>query len=99
MQKGGFVYILSSPNRTTLYTGVTADLKGRVWEHRNKIDPKSFSAKYNCTVLVYYDQFDSIIAAIDEEKRIKGCSRKKKELLISTMNHEWSDLWNDVESW
>jgi putative endonuclease len=96
MQKGGFVYILSSPNRTTLYTGVTSDLLKRVHQHRNKEHPTSFSAKYNCVMLVYYRAFEGIEDAIAEEKRIKGGNRKQKELLIESTNRSWKDLWEDI---
>ena len=54
MQKGGCVYILTTPNRRSLYTGVTADLYQRVWEHREKVNLNCFTAKYNCVMLVYY---------------------------------------------
>jgi putative endonuclease len=78
MTKGGYVYILCSPDRTTLYVGVTSDLTKRVYEHRIKHYPESFSAKCNCVILVYYAGFASIYDAIAEEKRIKGGSRRKR---------------------
>ena len=59
--------------------------------------PKSFTAKYNCKKLVYYNWFDTIMEAIAEEKRIKGGSRKKKEILINNMNPEWNDLYEQVK--
>jgi putative endonuclease len=96
MQKGGVVYILSSPNKASLYTGVTSDLKGRVWEHKDKKYPESHSARYNCVVLVYYQYFDSIEEAITEEKRLKGGNRKQKEELILQMNPSWSDLYDSL---
>lgn len=98
MQKSGAVYIMSSPNRTTLYTGVTSDLLGRVWQHRNKVYPESFTAQYNCVMLVYYQYFGTIEAAINEEKRIKAGSRKKKEKLINSINADWIDLWDDINN-
>ena len=99
MLKGGFVYIVCSPNRTTLYTGVTSDLKQRIYQHRNKVYPQSFTSKYNCVMLVYYNFFNSIEVAIAEEKRIKGGSRRKKEVLLESMNRHWKDLWNDIDNW
>jgi len=92
----GHVYIMSSLNNSTLYTGVTANLPQRVAQHKEKYNPKSFSAKYNCVKLVYYRWFEDIRDAIAEEKRIKGGSRKKKELLINVMNPEWKDLYNET---
>lgn len=96
MQKGGAVYILSSPNKASLYIGVTSDLQGRVWEHKDKKHPESFTAKYNCVMLVYYQYFDSIEDAISEEKRLKGGNRKQKEELILQMNPAWSDLYDSL---
>lgn len=94
MYKGGAVYIMSSPNRGSLYVGVTSDLVKRVWEHRNKQYPDSYTSRYNCIVLVYYKYYDGIEEAITEEKRIKGGSRKQKEQLIDSMNADWSDLYD-----
>ncbi len=96
MEKAGYVYIMSSPNRTTLYTGVTSDLCKRVWKHRTKYYPESFSSKYNCVMLVYYQGFQRIEDAIGEEKRIKGGSRKQKDELINKMNPDYIDLWNEI---
>ena len=96
---GGHVYIMSSVNNTTLYTGVSSNLPARVAEHKEKVYPNSFSAKYNCIKLVYYRWFDSIVEAIEEEKRIKGGSRKKKEILINTINPGWKDLYEETKFW
>ena len=87
---------MCSLNHSTLYVGVTSNLPSRVYEHKNKIYPNSFSAKYNCIKLVYYNRFDTIMAAITEEKRIKGGSRKKKEMLINSKNPEWKDLYEEI---
>ena len=97
MKKGGYVYIMCSMKHTTLYTGVTSILAARVTQHKEKFYPNSFSAKYNCVKLVYYKWFDTIIEAITEEKRIKGGSRKKKEILINSMNPQWNDLYELVK--
>ena len=87
-QMGGWVYIMCSLNHSTLYLGVTSNIASRVYEHKNKFEPTSFSARYNCVKLVYYRRFEQIVEAISEEKRIKGGSRKKKEDLINGMNAE-----------
>ena len=88
---------MTTSNRRVLYIGVTANLLGRVWEHKNKIDPKSFTARYHCVMLVYYNDFSSMDSAIAEEKRLKGCSRQYKDELIDEMNPEWRDLWDDIQ--
>ncbi len=94
--KKGFVYILTNKNKTTLYVGVTSDLMQRIWKHKTKFYPNSFSAKYNCTLLVFYQEFQSIESAILEEKRIKGGSRLQKIRMIESMNPSWIDL---AENW
>jgi putative endonuclease len=96
MHKKGYVYIISSPNKSVLYTGVTSDLHKHIYEHKNKVHAESFAATYNCVVLVYYHIFDTIEQAILEEKRIKGGSRKSKEDLINGLNPSWKDLWDDI---
>ena len=97
MQRGGIVYILSSPNRATLYVGVTSNLFKRIAEHKSKIYPNSFSSRYNCFMLVYYKGFDRIEEAIAEEKRIKGGNRQQKEKLIDDFNSKWNDLSDSIE--
>jgi len=96
MERGGSVYIVTNKNNTTLYTGVTSNLQVRIWEHKNKHYPKSFTAGYNCNRLVFYENFGSIEEAIAREKQIKAGSRKKKELLVNQMNANWKDLYEDV---
>ena len=88
----GFVYILTNNNNTVLYTGVTSNIKERVNQHKIKKHTAGFSARYNLTKLVYYEQFDTIGEAIKKEKQIKGGSRKKKISLIASKNPGWNDL-------
>ena len=71
---------------TVLYTGVTSDLTGRVWKHKNKAYPKSLTAKYNCDQLVYYYFYSRIEEAIAVEKAIQGGKRKAKIALINSLN-------------
>jgi putative endonuclease len=99
MERGGCIYIMTNYQRTTLYIGITSDLRSRVYEHRNKIHPKSFTAKYNLTLCVYYEAFASIEEAIDREKQLKKWSRAKKEALIDSFNKSWEDLTSIIEEW
>ena len=99
MTKGGAVYIITNKSHTVLYVGVTSDLFGRITQHRDKVNPKSFSAQYNLSKLVYYELFHSIVEAIAREKQIKAGSRADKERLINSMNPEWRDLFEDVKLW
>lgn len=85
-----YVYIMSSPSRT-LYTGVTNDLRRRVYEHKNKLVP-GFTARYNVTLLVYFEETPNVNSAIAREKQIKGWSRAKKVALIEATNPQWQDL-------
>ena len=99
MKRGGFVYIITNKNRTTLYTGVTSDIVSRIMQHKQKFYPKSFSARYRLGVLVYYENLASIGEAIDREKYIKGKKREWKEELITRMNPTWKDLSEDIMKW
>ncbi len=78
-----------------LYTGVTSELKKRIWEHREKL-VDGFTKRYNVTKLVYYEIFADIRDAIAREKQIKAGSRQKKIDLINGLNPEWRDLYDDL---
>ncbi|MES2392719.1 MAG: GIY-YIG nuclease family protein [Acidobacteriota bacterium] len=86
-----YVYILSSKGKR-LYIGFTHELENRVWEHKNKIHPESFTAKYNIDQLVYRESFGLAIAAITREKELKSWNRIKKVALIVSTNPTWRDL-------
>lgn len=92
-----FVYILTNFSKTVLYTGVTNDLRRRLFEHKEGVNKKSFTTKYNCYYLIYWEKFNFVEQAIDREKQIKGMSRNKKELLINEFNSEWKFLNEEVE--
>ena len=80
-----YVYILTNFTKKVLYTGVTNNLVRRLYEHRY-VNKHSFCYKYRCYYLIYYDWFQNIDQAIEEEKRIKGWTRIKKMELIKTIN-------------
>ena len=92
--KGGFVYILASKSGV-LYVGVTNRLRRRIVEHRLKL-VDGFSARYNVTRLVYYQEFGDIRNAIAREKQIKGWLRAKKIALIESTNPRWKDLAEEL---
>jgi putative endonuclease len=94
MGKEYFVYIMTNKYNTVLYTGVTNDLKRRVWEHKEG-HGSVFASRYRVTKLVYYEQFESIHLAIAREKQIKGGSRQKKIDLVTGLNADWRDLYAD----
>jgi putative endonuclease len=95
MDKQYYVYILTNRRHTVLYTGVTSDLHGRVYQHREKLLP-GFTSRYNVDKLVYYDVTEDASAAITREKQVKAGSRRKKLDLINAMNPEWRDLYEDL---
>jgi predicted GIY-YIG superfamily endonuclease len=89
------IYIMTNKPNGTLYAGVTNNLLKRVYEHKYQ-NSECFTKKYYCKKLVYYEQFDDIINAIEREKQIKGGSRKKKVALIEKMNPRWLDLYESL---
>lgn len=87
------VYILASRRNGTLYTGVTSNLRHRVWEHREGLIP-GFTATYGVKMLVWYEPHGEISYAIHREKRIKKYKRVWKINLIEAQNPHWLDLYN-----
>ena len=94
-----YVYIMTNNSRT-LYVGMTNDLERRVFEHKTKQVP-GFTSKYNITRLVYYEETNDPMIAINREKEIKGWLRAKKIALFAKSNPNWQDLaadWFDAET-
>ena len=85
-----YVYIMTNTTGT-LYTGVTNDLKRRVYQHKHKLI-EGFTKKYNVTRLVFYEETPDVYTAIAREKEIKGWLRRKKLALIKSHNPKWQDL-------
>ena len=81
-----YVYILTNKAKTVLYTGVTNNLRRRLEEHNEKLNPNSFSAKYNLNYLIYYEKYGWIQQAIAREKEIKLLRRDLKLELIKEFN-------------
>jgi putative endonuclease len=96
--KPGFIYILTNKNNSTLYVGVTSKIVIRVQQHKEKQNPKSFTARYNLDKLVYFEVFQMIGDAIGREKQLKAGSRANKLTLIQSINPEWNDLFEVVKS-
>jgi len=78
-----------------LYTGVTSDLKKRVFQHREKLID-GFTKRYNIVKLVYYEAYDDPENAILREKQLKSGTRQKKINLINTLNMKWIDLYSKI---
>ena len=86
-----YIYILTNVNNTTLYVGVTNNLKRRIFEHKSKL-VDGFTKRYNLTKLVYFETTSDIYSALNREKQLKKLSRVNKNILISENNPEWKDL-------
>lgn len=92
-----YVDIMANKPNGVIYIGVTNNITERVKEHKNKIYPISFTARYNCEKLVYFEEFDEGQKAVIREKQFKKWKREWKIRLIEEMNPSWSDLsmnWN-----
>ena|SRR3989344_3635378 len=90
-----YVYILASRRNGTLYIGVTNNLRKRIWQHKNDIE-EGFTKRYKVHNLVYFEQVDSVVSAIEREKRLKKWNRSWKIKLIEKDNPEWNDLYEDL---
>ncbi len=90
-----FVYILASQRNGTVYVGVTNDLVRRVHEHREKF-VEGFTARYQVSRLVWFDQTDSVEEAVAHEKRLKRWRREWKLALIEKNNPDWLDLYDRI---
>ena len=89
--KDYFVYMLASKRNGSLYVGVTNDLGRRAGEHRAKAVP-GFTKRYGVDILVWYEVYNDVNAAITREKQIKGWNRAWKVRLIEKTNPVWNDL-------
>ena len=96
-----YIYIVTNPERTVLYTGVTNNLSQRLVEHwTNRGQPKTFAGKYYCYNLIYYEEFSYIYNAIAREKEIKGWRKQKKFDLIKAKNPDFFFLNAQIcEEW
>ena len=89
--KRSYTYIMSNKNRTTLYIGVTSDLKKRVEEH--KIGKgSSFTSQYKVEELIYFEEYSDINQVISREKQLKNWHREWKLNLIKEKNPMLEEL-------
>jgi len=95
MGKCYFVYMVTNKNNRVLYTGMTNNLKRRVFEHNEKIN-NGFTSLYNANKLVYYEVFDDVNLAIKREKQIKDWRREKKNMLVDLLNADWGDISGEL---
>ena len=95
MAKQFFVYITASKRNGTLYVGVTSDLPGRAWQHKNKVID-GFTAKYDVDLLVYCEPHEQAETALLRERQIKKWRRAWKIRLIEESNPQWRDLYDEI---
>ena len=87
--------MMTNKNDNVIYTGMTNNLKRRVYEHKEKLI-NGFTKKYNITKLVYYEVFEDPENAILREKQIKAGSRQKKIDLVNSINRKWLNLYEEL---
>jgi putative endonuclease len=83
---------MTNMHNNVLYIGITGNLEKRVWEHKNGFNKSSFTYKYNCHKLVYYEVFGDIRHAIAREKQLKRWKREWKNELVAKENPDWKEL-------
>ena len=88
-----YVYMMTNQYKNVLYTGITNDLKRRVYEHRNHLIKDSFTARYHISKLVYFEMTEDVRSAIEREKQIKSWNRARKEVLVEGQNPTWDDQY------
>lgn len=96
MWRKGYVYILSNKNRTVFYIGVSSDLEGRLEIHIEGANKNSFTARYKVKDLVYYEEHQNIVDAIEREKQLKNWKREWKIELIRSINPEMKSLLEEL---
>ena len=91
-----YVYMLATKDNKVIYTGVTKDLRRRVYEHKNSLNKNSFTSRYYVNRLVYFEETPDVRVAIEREKQIKGWNRQRKNKLVESKNPEWKELYNSI---
>ncbi|MCT4628341.1 GIY-YIG nuclease family protein [Winogradskyella sp.] len=91
-----YVYIITNKPKGVLYIGFTKDLKRRLYQHKNKVHPTTFSSRYNLNKLVFFESFETEKEARLREKRVKKWNRDWKIELIEINNPEWKDLYDKI---
>lgn len=90
-----YVYLATNRGRTVIYTGVTRDIRRRIYQHRQGV-VAGFTQRYRVGILLYFEVFGDPYTAISREKQIKNGSRQKKLDLIAKSNPGWRDLWGEI---
>ena len=91
-----YVYIITNKKEGVLYIGETKKLKKRIYQHKNKVHPTTFSARYNLDKLVYLEEFEIESEAKLREKQMKKWNRDWKIELIEKTNPDRRDLYDNI---
>ncbi len=92
-----YVYMVTNPAKTVLYTGMTNNLVRRIQEHEdNRGKPETFAGKYHCFNLIYWEHHQYVLNAVEREKELKGWTRAKKNALIAEFNPDWKFLNDEI---
>jgi len=94
-EKTFHVYMTASKPRGVIYVGMTSDLAGRAWEHRERI-VEGFTKRYWVGRLVYFEEHESADDAQRREWLMKRWRRDWKIGLIERFNPTWRDLYPDA---
>jgi len=93
VEKVWSVYIITNYNNSVLYVGITNELQRRVSEHKNGLSKNAFTRKYRLYKLVWFNEFNDPLVAIEMEKKIKSWRREKKINLIKESNPSFENLF------
>lgn len=88
---------MTNKNNKVLNTGVRSELRNGVLQHKTHFYAESFTSRYNCEKIVWFEMLDNISVAISRKKQLKGGNRKNKIELIEKLNPACKDLWEEVQ--
>ncbi|MEM5565987.1 GIY-YIG nuclease family protein [Psychroserpens sp. AS72] len=91
-----YIYIITNKKDGVLYIGEAKKLKKRIYQHKNKVHPTTFSARYSLDKIVYYEEYQTKDEAKLREKRLKKWNRDWKIELIENTNPDWKDLYENL---
>ena len=91
-----YIYIITNKKDGVLCIGEAKNLKKRIYQHKNKVHPTTFSARYNLDKLVYFEEYEIEEEAKLREKPLKKWNRDWKIELIKKLNPEWKDLYKEI---
>ena len=95
LAKEFYVYITASCPRGVLYVGMTSNLPGRAWEHRERV-VDGFTKRYWAGRLVYFERHEDAHIAAKRERAMKRWRRDWKIQLVEKDNPTWRDLFEEV---